>query len=225
MKIPPVVDLHTHTFFSDGELCPAELAQRARKNGYRILGITDHADASNLSSCVKKAVLAASSLSGAYPDFTVLAGVELTHVPPSQLSQLIPQARSLGAQVVVVHGETPVEPVEPGTNREAILAGCDILAHPGLISAAEVQLATKMGVYLEISARGGHSLANGHLAQLAAKYGAKLVVNSDAHAPSDILTPDFQRTVALCAGLSEEEYLLTNLHASELAVKLQGQSG
>ncbi|MCA1554077.1 MAG: PHP domain-containing protein, partial [Chloroflexi bacterium] len=42
------IDLHTHTFYSDGELLPSELLRRAVVKGYSAIGVTDHADASNL---------------------------------------------------------------------------------------------------------------------------------------------------------------------------------
>jgi histidinol phosphatase-like PHP family hydrolase len=144
-------------------------------------------------------------LSGAI-GLTVLAGVELTHVPPSQIGRMVSAARSLGADYVVVHGESPVEPVAPGTNLAAIEAGADILAHPGLITSKEAALAAEKGVYLELSGRGGHGLGNGLVANLARFHGANLLVNSDAHAPEDLMTPAFQRAVALGAGLSPDEY-------------------
>ncbi|MDR2612738.1 MAG: histidinol phosphate phosphatase domain-containing protein [Deltaproteobacteria bacterium] len=216
-------DFHTHTYHSDGELGPAELAQRARRNGYAYLGITDHSDQSNLANTVAAAVAAAGPLSRAYPGFRVIPGTELTHVPPSQIPSLIAQARTLGARVVVVHGESPVEPVEPGTNRAAIEGGCDILAHPGFLTEEEALLAAAGGVRLELSARGGHSLANGHVARLALRAGACLVVDSDAHAPGDLLTPDFRRKTALGAGLSEEEYARILRESLELASRLCGE--
>ena len=43
-----MIDLHTHSIFSDGELIPSELVRRARIKGYRAIAITDHGDASNL---------------------------------------------------------------------------------------------------------------------------------------------------------------------------------
>jgi histidinol phosphatase-like PHP family hydrolase len=67
----------------------------------------------------------------------------------------------------VVHGETIVEPVLPGTNRAAIAAGVDILAHPGLITKEEAMLAAQKGVLLEITTRRGHSFTNGHVASIA----------------------------------------------------------
>lgn len=48
MAVPPRteggrrVDLHTHTTFSDGQLSPAELVQRAVDVGLAALGVTDH---------------------------------------------------------------------------------------------------------------------------------------------------------------------------------------
>ncbi|MDR1166347.1 MAG: histidinol phosphate phosphatase domain-containing protein [Deltaproteobacteria bacterium] len=216
-----VYDFHSHTFFSDGVLGPAELAQRARRNGYEVLGITDHADSSNLAHCVSGALRAAAALTEAYPGFTVLPGVELTHAPPRQLPDLIREARVLGAALVVVHGETPAEPVEPGTNLAALKGGCDILAHPGFISGHDAKLAAEKGIYLEISARAGHSLTNGFVANAARKAQAPLLVNSDAHAPEDLLTPEWQRKVALGAGLSDEEYLAAQANGRELFAKIR----
>jgi Histidinol phosphatase and related hydrolases of the PHP family len=39
-----MIDLHTHSIFSDGELIPAELTRRAAVAGYRAMAITDHGD-------------------------------------------------------------------------------------------------------------------------------------------------------------------------------------
>jgi predicted metal-dependent phosphoesterase TrpH len=37
-----VYDLHTHTFYSDGALSPADLVARAAANGVQVLALTDH---------------------------------------------------------------------------------------------------------------------------------------------------------------------------------------
>ena len=42
MTETPVYDLHTHTFYSDGELAPAELVARAAAHGVNVLALTDH---------------------------------------------------------------------------------------------------------------------------------------------------------------------------------------
>jgi putative hydrolase len=201
-----MIDLHTHTTFSDGVLIPAELARRARIAGYKALAFTDHADESNLFDILEALARVADKYS-AHMGIDLLVGIELTHNPPALIPGLVEKARLNGAQIVVVHGETMVEPVEAGTNLAAIEAGVDILAHPGLITETEVELAAARGVHLEITTRRGHSLSNGHVAALARKHGARLVINNDAHEPGDLVHLDLRRRVALGAGLTQQEYL------------------
>lgn len=210
-----MIDLHTHTIFSDGELLPAELARRAKVAGYRAIAITDHTDASNLELIVPRISAMAREYS-AYMDLTIIAGVELTHVPPGLVEQETRRARELGAQVVVVHGETIVEPVECGTNLAAIEAGVDVLAHPGLITEEEVRLAAEKNVLLEITTRSGHGYTNGHVLTLARRHGAALVVNNDAHAPRDLTDRDLRRKIALGCGMTPEEYRMADEHAWNL---------
>jgi len=200
-----MIDLHTHTIWSDGILVPAEMVQQARARGLRGLALTDHVDESNIEPVVAALVRFCQGLKG-LSGLTVIPGFEITHVPPAQIARLVKRGRELGAKIAVMHGETVVEPVPQGTNRAAILAGVDILAHPGLITEAEVKLAAKRGVALEISARKGHSLANGHVARLAKKFGAALVLDTDAHAPEDLISPDFALTVVKAAGLSPADF-------------------
>ncbi len=200
-----MIDLHMHTIFSDGELIPAELIRRVSVAGYQAMAITDHGDLSNLDFIIPRLVEAARTYGDAW-GVTVLPGIELTHIPPAQIAGAATRARELGAAIVVCHGETLVEPVAPGTNAAALAADIDILSHPGLLSEAEAKLAAERGVCLEITTRKGHSLANGHVAQMARKFGAKLVVNNDAHGPGDLVSPAMARNVALGAGLSEQEY-------------------
>ena len=44
----PMFDFHTHTLLSDGALIPAEAVRRAEIRGYRIMGLSDHADLATL---------------------------------------------------------------------------------------------------------------------------------------------------------------------------------
>jgi histidinol phosphatase-like PHP family hydrolase len=199
------VDLHTHSFFSDGALLPSEQLRRAEARGFGALAITDHADDSNLASLIAKLLEFARSGAHAF-DLAFVPGVELTHVAPGDVDRLARRARQLGARLVVVHGETLMEPVAPGTNRAAVESGAvDILAHPGLLTDEEAVLAAANGVALELSARGGHSLTNGHVARTARLAGARLVVNSDAHDPAGLVDQAFARLVARGAGLDDDE--------------------
>jgi histidinol phosphatase-like PHP family hydrolase len=199
-----MIDLHMHSTFSDGELIPAEVVSRAVHAGYTHLAITDHADPSNLEHVLERMVHLCNELRGKVKA-KVYPGVEITHVPPRLIAPLAILARRRGAKVVMVHGETIVEPVPPGTNLAAIKAGVDILAHPGLITEAEVRLAKKAGVLLEITARRGHSLTNGHVARLAVKCGAQLVYNTDSHSPSDFTPWPAALRIIRGAGLSDKD--------------------
>jgi histidinol phosphatase-like PHP family hydrolase len=200
-----MIDLHTHTFFSDGALVPAEHLRRFEKLEYEAVAVTDHVDSSNFDFILERMQRVAQDLNSVSTT-KLIAGVELTHVPPSLIEALAARCRALHAGLIVVHGETPVEPVAPGTNRAAIEAGVDVLAHPGFITEEDALLAANKGVALELTVRGGHSLTNGHVARMAEKTGAKLVVNSDGHHPRDFMTAELARKVALGAGLDEARY-------------------
>ena len=208
-----MIDLHTHSLFSDGALIPSELARRAEHAGLKAVGITDHGDSSNIDFVVPRIVGVAIDLNR-FMAIKVIPGIELTHVPPPMIAECARRARNLGARIIIVHGETIVEPVAPGTNRAAIDAGVNILAHPGLISMEEVLMAKEMGILLEISARKGHSLTNGHVAKLATEAGAKLVINTDTHDPSDLINRDQALKIVRGAGLTEEDFNLMQQNAS-----------
>jgi len=198
-----MIDLHTHTLFSDGVLLPSEIVQRAYTIGYQAIALTDHMDMSNIDFIVPRIVEAAKELSEHLP-LTIIPGAEITHAPPKLISKLVEKARRLGAKIIVVHGETIVEPVIPGTNRAAIEAGVDILSHPGLISIEEAALAKEKGVALEITSRKGHSLSNGHVAKMAMVTGATMVINTDAHAPEDLISCERAAIILQAAGIPHE---------------------
>ncbi len=197
-------DLHCHSIFSDGELIPSELVRRVSVMGYNAVAITDHVDHSNIEQ-VLHAIIEVASKINPHCTTKLIPGVELTHVPPALIPSLAARARKLGAKIVVCHGETLVEPVAPGTNKAALEADIDILAHPGLISDELVKLAAERGIFLELSGRKGHSLSNGHVAKLALVHGAPLIINSDGHSPGDFMTSEFARKVGMGAGLSETQ--------------------
>ena len=210
------IDLHTHSFFSDGVLLPSEQLRRAVVRGHAALAITDHADSSNLEDLIVRLLRFARLQKDDFA-LTFVPGIELTHVAPQSVAPLARRAKELGA-LVVVHGETIVEPVARGTNAAAVACqDVDILAHPGLITVEEARQAASNGVYLEITSRGGHSLANGHVAQTAREADACLVVNTDTHQPGDMIDQAFARLVAAAAGLDKDQvYDATVTHPQAL---------
>lgn len=197
-----MIDFHMHSTFSDGELIPAEIIRRAEAIGYKALAITDHADHSNIDLIIPRIVKVFKKIQP-YTKLVLLPGIELTHVPPEIIPELSKEARKLGAKIIVVHGETLVEPVQKGTNEAALQSDIDILAHPGLISEEDVKEASDRGIYLEITARKGHSLSNGYVAKLASKHSTKLVINTDSHSPGDLISKEFAVKILKGAGLTD----------------------
>jgi len=203
-----MIDLHIHSIFSDGELIPMEIIRRMYYLGNEGLAITDHVDFSNISFVLSNL----RKLADFRDDYEldVLFGVEITHVPPNLIGRAVELAWKEGAEIVIVHGETIVEPVKEGTNYMAVQEEIDILAHPGLIDLKTAELAKENGVFLEISARRGHSLTNGHVAKIAIETGCELVINTDAHSPNDFITTDFAIKILKGAGIENYKEVLKN---------------
>lgn len=199
-------EFHCHTGFSpDATWAPLEMIRCALDRGQAAIALTDHVGVSNVES-VLTALLSERESARAWPEIEVFVGVEITHVPPVLIPEVAARARRAGAEIILVHGETLVEPVAPGTNHAAVSCpDVDILAHPGLISKEDAELAARNDVFLELSARRGHSLTNGHVAQGARDTGARLILNTDAHQPEDLISAEFASRIALGAALSDSE--------------------
>jgi histidinol phosphatase-like PHP family hydrolase len=138
------------------------------------------------------------------------------------MEKLVRYARKNGAKIVVIHGETIMEPVLPGTNRRAIECGADILAHPGRLSSQDAKLAAARGVYIEITTRKNHSGTNKEVVAAAKEAGAKLILDTDSHGDADLVDDkqavDFLRGL----GLSEEDIKTVFDNSRELLKKKAG---
>ncbi|MEK6732680.1 MAG: histidinol phosphate phosphatase domain-containing protein [Candidatus Omnitrophota bacterium] len=234
-----MIDLHTHTLLSDGELLPTELARRAQDKGYKVIGITDHVDSSNIDFVISGIINACNDINGINPlgfhhrdslkaglqhnrDWKIrtIPGVEITHMPLELIKSTVKFVRSKGIKLVLAHGETIVEPVIKGTNKAALLSDINILTHPGLISLEDAKLAAARNIYLEITSRKGHSLTNGHVAKMAKLAGAKLVLNTDSHTPENLITKDFAEEILSGAGLDKKEIGRVFKNSEELVLTL-----
>ena len=197
-------DFHMHSTFSDGELLPMELIRRAAYADHKAIAITDHASFSNLDWIVESVSRDCKKADGW--GIEAIPGVELTHIPVRYIDEAVRKSRKAGAEIIIVHGETPVEPVEKGTNHKALSnTEVDMLAHPGMITIDDAELAAKNGIYLEVTCRRGHSLSNGHVATMAREAKAKVLVNTDAHSPDDLSSMAVANIVARGAGMQPEE--------------------
>jgi histidinol phosphatase-like PHP family hydrolase len=198
-------DFHTHTFHSDGVLSPIELIRRAFVQGYSAIAITDHVAIGSLGRLIKE-ISDDCALARAYWDILAIPGVELTHVPPQAISEMAKRAKEMGAWLVIVHGETPAEPVEKGTNFAAVQSPyVDILAHPGLLTVEEASLAAQNNIFIELTARKNHSAANSHVASVSQKAKARLLVSSDAHDENDLLMPSLVESILHQANINQRQ--------------------
>jgi len=215
-------DLHSHTIFSDGDLIPSELVRRCAKLGNEGVALTDHVDFSNYDFVLRSLLQAKNELKDDW-EISVLIGVEITHVPPQKIDKLVKKVKKSGAEIIVVHGESIVEPVADGTNKAAVSnTDVDILAHPGLITEEEVELAKENGVLLEITARIGHSLTNGHVANLSKKKSANVVINTDTHSPNDLINDEMAMIVLMGAGFDKNTAEKILVYGKEYSKKLNG---
>ncbi|HPP66314.1 MAG TPA: histidinol phosphate phosphatase domain-containing protein [bacterium] len=199
-----MIDLHTHSLLSDGALLPSELVRRAEEKGYIAMAMTDHVDASNFEFVIPSIIKVCENLNNSM-DIRVIPGCEITHVPPDDIKKLASLCRQLGAKIIVVHGETLVEPVKVGTNHAALDSDIDILAHPGLLSEDDAKIAAKRNIAIEISTRHGHCLGNGNIVKLWEKYNFPAVLNTDTHSPENLIELNFAKRVLLCAGVEESK--------------------
>ncbi len=199
-----MIELHCHSLLSDGELTPSELVMLARSLGYKGIVITDHVDQVNIYHVCGALREGIKKLSRHSP-IPVFWGAEITHVPPRSILDMVKELRSLGASLVVGHGETIVEPVMEGTNEAFVEAGVDILAHPGLISEEVAKEAASKGIYLEITTRKGHAYTNGHVLKIGKAVGASFVICNDTHTYGDMVNRVMAGKILMGAGATEKD--------------------
>ena len=199
-------DFHTHSFHSDGVLSPVELIHRAFIQKYAAIAIADHVATGSLKRVIEE-ISEDCELARRYWNIIAIPAVELTHLPPQAISDTAQKAKELGAWIVVVHGETSVEPVPKGTNLAAVKSPyVDILAHPGFITSDEIAVAQENHIFIELSARRGHSKTNSHVASMCRNTEVKLLVNSDAHSEDDLLTIGQTTKILKEAGIDIDQH-------------------
>ena len=197
---PHRYDFHAHSYLTDGALSPTDMWRHGDRLLHRALALTDHVALEDSKPLLDRLRAEARAWEGA--PMTTLIGVELSMIPPRRIADAARAARRAGAEIIIVHGETMVEPLPAGKNRAAIEATeVDLLAHPGLLTLDDAELAREHETVLELSARRGHSLSNGLVAQRALQAKADLVGDSDAHSAEQLVPFEFAERIAIGAGL------------------------
>lgn len=209
--------------FSDGVLLPIELIRRVVVMKYKAIGITDHVSISNVARTVTE-VVRDCRLAERNWDIIAIPGAEITHVPPKEIARVAKLAKKCGAEIVVVHGETPAEPVEKGTNLAAVSCqDVSILAHAGFLTMEIAEKARENDIFLEITAKKGHSNTNGLVAKMGRKAGAAFLVNTDAHLPDDLITEKKAIEIAIGAGLDSSEAKVAVTKNPDILLKRLGR--
>lgn len=203
---------------SDGNLSISELVFSEKSLGYEAIAITDHASFSNYKNIIDAVNKEKKMLEKEY-NIEVYSGVELTYVPPNRIKELAFLAKGCGADIVVVHGETDSENVPRGTNRAAIEAGVDILAHPGYLTEEDIKISIDNDVCLEITTRPSHRETNGIIFEKVKKIGGKLVCNNDVHAYENILSYDDILKILSRFKITEDDYKLMTKNSRDLLNK------
>jgi len=187
-------------------LSPLELIRRAAVRQYAAIAVTDHTGPGSLARIIKE-VSKDCELARSQWGIIAIPGVELTHLPAVAIDDVARKAKDLGAWLVVVHGESPVEPVEEGTNLAAVKSrSVDILAHPGHMTLKVAELAAKNNVFIEITTRRGHCITNAHVAKMAVEAGALMLLNSDTHDEDDLLSDQVTKDVLRQAGINSLKF-------------------
>ncbi len=205
--LPPLVestdirgDLHTHTTWSDGSDSISEMVEAAMQYGHDYVAITDHASGPGILSGVGldddeiREQLDVIRRVGAEHDITVLAGIEANIHTDGSVSVSDDVLADLDIVIAAPHSSLDGD----GTDRLCTAARhpeVDVIAHPtgrrlnqragmDLDMAAVGEVAAEHDTALEINAHPRRLDLSGHAVKQAIEQGAKITINTDAHAPA-----------------------------------------
>lgn len=196
-------ELHSHTVASDGKNSIEEMVQAARARGLRYLAITDHSASMGFGSDVSPAQLEAQiervrELDAGLDGFDLLIGSEVNILPDGSLDYDDELLSRLDWVVASVHTSFRL-PQDEMTRR--IVAACehpwvDCIGHLtgrkierrppyALDVEAVIEAAARTGTMLEINSSPDRRDLNDLHARAAAAAGVPIVIDTDAHKPSD----------------------------------------
>jgi DNA polymerase (family 10) len=192
-------DLHCHTTLSDGHNTLEEMAEAARARGYAYLAVTDHSASHGFGNDVQPDALRARieevrALDRRIRGLKLLAGSEVNILPDGSLDYEDELLRELDWVIASVHtsfrmsAEKMTERVLRAIEHRLVdcighLSGRMILRRrPYEIDVERIaEAAARTGTMLEINGNPNRRDLSEHHARLAARLGATIVVNTDAH--------------------------------------------
>ena len=215
-------DVHSHTDWSDGRATMLEMAQGAQALGYSYLGITDHSPRITVVHGLNAERLVAQSremaeVQSQVDGLTLLQGIEVDILEDGSLD--LPDAVLEILDIVIASPHVKLR-MERAAMTERMLRAVehphvDVIGHPtgrrpGSRAGADYDFeavfraAAARGVVLEMDCDPARMDLSPELARLAAAAGCRLSLDSDAHAPDQLLYVDLAMWTARRAGIGTE---------------------
>ena len=226
-------DLHSHTDWSDGGASVMEMAVAAQARGYEYLAITDHSPRITVVNGLGPERLVAQrrlieEANRQLDGFTVLQGIEVDINEDGSLD--LPDDALASLDIVIASPHVKLR-MEPAAMTERMLRAVehphvDMIGHPtgrrpGSRPGAQYDFeavfraAAKRHVVLEIDCDPARMDLSPELTRLAASLGCLFSLDSDAHAPDQLLYVDLGIWIARRAGV-ETHRIINWLRVPEL---------
>ena len=215
-------DLHSHTDWSDGGASVLEMARAAQARGYEYLAITDHSPRIPVVNGLGPERLAAQrrlidDANRELEGITILQGIEVDINEDGTLDE--PDDALAALDIVIASSHVKLR-MEPAAMTERMLRAVehphvDVIGHPtgrrpGTRPGAQYDFeavfraAAARGVVLEIDCDPARMDLSPELAALAASCGCRLSLDSDAHAPDQLIYVDLGAWTARRAGVGTD---------------------
>ncbi len=235
-------EIHAHSTWSDGTATIEEMAEAARARGYRYLVITDHSESLGVTGGLSAARLREqrteiTRLNQRWSDFRLLQGVEVEVRADGTLDYPDEVLAELDCVVASLH--TSLRQDREQITARALTAihnpHVDVLGHPsGRLLGRREESAIDLEAVLQAAALSGVAMeVNAHPARLdlddvhvrrAMELGVPIVINCDAHSPTDFDLIEYGIATAR-RGWAVAERVLNALPLEELERWLYSRNG
>ena len=231
-------DLHLHTKWSDGAHTIRQMAEAAKKRGYKYIAITDHSQSLKIAGGLtekrlREQVEEIQKLNQELKDFTILSGIEVDIKSDGSLDFSDEMLSKLDVVIAAIHSGFKQESkiiteriIKAMQNRLV-----NILAHPTgrLIGFREsyqvdmnemIKVAAETGTILEINAYPERLDLNDVYCRMAKDKGVQLAIETDAHSIDGLEFMNLGVDVAR-RGWLEEKDIVNTLPLNELLKRLK----